>query len=293
MLETGILPFSHAEKTLWRWESYFRWLRYQAYEAGYRVVKRDTLLPYKSSDTLFVLGSGPSINLINNAEWEDIARHNSIGFNYFLAHSFVPTFYHMELLQKHMPMFRDCYSQRREAYRGVPFMLNLHFIINDYKSDDLDFIENRMVTVPRMYSEANSNDMDKIIRFTGKYIEPFDDYFLLHYRGSLCLMISIGVMLGYKKIILAGVDLNSPSYFYCADHYACEATKELRKDRCQRIEGGLHATADPSFIPSTITIDGVLKLLREATLIPRGIELYVYDRDSLLYPEFPAWRGRE
>ena len=51
------------------------------------------LTAYKRSDTLFVLGSGPSINRIPQERWRAIAAHDSVGFNFWPYHPFVPTFY--------------------------------------------------------------------------------------------------------------------------------------------------------------------------------------------------------
>src|SRR5205085_6794487 len=50
----------------------------------------------KTSDTLFILGSGPSINAISPDRWEAIARSDSIGFNFWLYHPFVPKIYFFE-----------------------------------------------------------------------------------------------------------------------------------------------------------------------------------------------------
>ena len=47
---------------------------------------------YKRSDTLIVLGSGASINDISPERWKAIARHDSVGFNFWPIHPFVPTY---------------------------------------------------------------------------------------------------------------------------------------------------------------------------------------------------------
>jgi len=292
MLENGILPGSHAADCIWQWERYFSWLRLQARRSGYTVANRENLVGYKKSDILFVLGSGPSVNSIDDTEWQSIKEHDSIGFNYFLAHPFVPTYYHMELLHKDMEMFRGCYSQRREAYQGVPFMVNYHFFKEELLREDVEFIENKFITVPRFYTDARPEDVEKIFHFLHDYVAPGDDYFMLHYRGSLCLMISLGVLLGYKKIVLVGIDLNNSGYFFCDDRYAGTATQALRDRRCKvnaEVLAATHATADPAFIPNTITIDRVLRLLDESLLKKRGVRLFVYSNKSLLYPAFPAW----
>ncbi len=51
---------------------------------------------YKKSDTIFILGSGSSVNDLTEENWTVINSHDSIGFNFWLIHEFVPTFYFIE-----------------------------------------------------------------------------------------------------------------------------------------------------------------------------------------------------
>ena len=46
----------------------------------------------RKSDTLFVLGSGASIHDLNETEWAAIAAADSVGFNNWSLHPFIPTF---------------------------------------------------------------------------------------------------------------------------------------------------------------------------------------------------------
>src|ERR1035441_1165666 len=47
----------------------------------------------KTSDTVFVLGSGWSINEIGDERWKVIGRHDSIAMNFWPAHALVPRIY--------------------------------------------------------------------------------------------------------------------------------------------------------------------------------------------------------
>jgi hypothetical protein len=47
----------------------------------------------KTSDTLYILGSGPSINHLSSKCFSLIKEADSIGFNFWFAHEFVPSFY--------------------------------------------------------------------------------------------------------------------------------------------------------------------------------------------------------
>src|SRR5262249_36622754 len=63
------------------------------------------LSQHRRSETLFILGSGPSINQISEERWRFIASHDSVGVNMWLYHRFVPTFYVVE---------SACYNGPRE-----------------------------------------------------------------------------------------------------------------------------------------------------------------------------------
>ena len=62
-------------------------------QMGIRPFSDLDLRALKRSDTLFVLASGTSINQIPPARWKVIDQHDSVGFNYWPIHSFVPTMY--------------------------------------------------------------------------------------------------------------------------------------------------------------------------------------------------------
>ena len=66
--------------------------KYGLIPLGYDLVKK-----YKKSDTLFILGSGSTINKISDKQWGKIDDHDSIGFNFWLVHDFVPDFFKFEL----------------------------------------------------------------------------------------------------------------------------------------------------------------------------------------------------
>ena len=57
------------------------------------------LAKWKRSDFLFILGSGASINRISPERWKSIAQHDTIGFNFWPFHPFVPGMYFFEAIR--------------------------------------------------------------------------------------------------------------------------------------------------------------------------------------------------
>ena len=56
------------------------------------------LKEYKTSDRIYILGSGKSVLNINDKEWGEVDKHDSIGFNHWYVHSHEPTFYDLSYL---------------------------------------------------------------------------------------------------------------------------------------------------------------------------------------------------
>jgi len=98
---------------------------------------------HKKSDTLFILGSGPSINLITESEWAHIREHDSVGFNWWMAHDFVPSFYLLQFVKAEalLNLARD----RSSAYKNVPLLLRGDFFANGHMQlgDDPSMIFSR------------------------------------------------------------------------------------------------------------------------------------------------------
>ncbi|HYK35227.1 hypothetical protein [Alloacidobacterium sp.] len=66
----------------------------------------------RTSDTLFVLGSAWSINSISDKRWQIIARHDSVGINFWPVHPFLPRFYHFESIAfENQPIMFQAFQQ--------------------------------------------------------------------------------------------------------------------------------------------------------------------------------------
>src|SRR5271155_5733125 len=77
----------------------------------------------KRSDTLFILASGSSINKISPARWDMIAQHDSIGFNFWPIHPFVPNMYFVETISTNYPQMFEVFCRlarhRAKDYASV------------------------------------------------------------------------------------------------------------------------------------------------------------------------------
>lgn len=198
---------------------------------GYKFIDTIDLSQYKKSDKLFIIGSGYSLNNISKEQWKEINNHDTFGFNFsFINNDHIPTFYTCEAMKntesnefgrsKVADIFYELYKNKKEQYNKV-----IKFS-TDLQEDRMEHFEN--------YAKDLFDD-NFYISNTVNGLAPTDEHFkkLLNYlmkkkvfnnkknlntifkfRATLVMAVSFGINLGYKEIILCGIDLNDPRYFY-------------------------------------------------------------------------------
>ena len=265
---------------------------WRARNRGFIAINHENMKKYKNSDTLVILGSGPSINDIEDTEWEMIKRCDSFAFNSFYAHPFIPTYYHLELYSGNKELHRECYSLKSNDFKKIPMILNFNHLSKEEVASDFSYITDCYVSIPFVASGINSEQkFSEMIEFL-----DIDHIFskkslLIHHRASLFLAISFAVIMGYKKIVLAGVDMFDMEYFFFdADKYSDEIASKLRVaklESCIKARGetaeNIHKVADPSLF-NTLPLDKAIVIFNEKYLKPREIDLLLLSNNSLLYP---------
>lgn len=246
---------------------------------------------YKSSDTLFILGSGSSVNDYGKEEWKHINKHDSIGFNFWFYHPFVPTYYVFEpaIDEEDAEKFVKNLNYRKEDYMNVPF------IMKDVMSHDPKYylehlpsevLENLYLSFDYPIAGDTNEEFSKSLDLT---IDSgaFNNYSLeelLRKRASISYLVLLGMAMGYQKIILCGVDLNNSNYFFEGEGYS---SKEYFDYPYSNLTNKVHLTVDKEI--NKVTIDYVIKELDERVLKPRGTNLYIGSKKSLLYPSLPYY----
>jgi hypothetical protein len=248
----------------------------------------------KRSDTLFILASGSSINQISPARWEIIKRHDSIGFNFWPIHPFVPTMYFIEAIQENHPfgMFEPmCRIARKRArdYGGVvKVVTELRNAFPKGLFAGFSQIPGMWHTL-RTFPVAARTDSElayglDYLRRKGLFEPAGRIRSMFKQATTLSCLIALAIRMQYRRIVLCGVDLNHSQYFYQdARLYPETASLEF----CPR--NGRHATNSP--MPWRITIEAVILEMKRQLLDPAGFQLFVESRSSALWPkieEVPA-----
>ncbi len=241
-----------------------------------------------ASDTLFVLGSGSSINSYGSSEWSQIADADSLGLNFWILHDFVPTFLAIEWPRdaaRLVPMQRALYA-RADDYLDVPILIKS--LAEPWPEAYPPPVRGNVAFAPYTGLPARTEaELAQTIRVMDR-LGMFDPARLRlglpFYRASLSYAVMLALALGYRRIVLCGVDLNHTRYFYEENAAAYGALGREVPSSGQPSDR--HLTMDPSL---AVPIDRVLYLLDDLLLKPRGVELYVACRTSALHPRLPAY----
>ncbi len=261
-------------------------------EGGGTVASYDNLIQFKNSDTLYILGSGASINAISATQWRKIQQADSIGFNLFLAHDFVPTYYHMEFTPEIYRLVSKLLPDKGDGFKKIPFLVNFKHVDPGRPIFDYAFGAHPMFTVPRAV-KASGTELRLVLRYYNARNRLRSNNFFIHYRASVSIAVSLGVLLGYKQIVLLGVDLNNTDYFFHdASLYPSGIASEIRRVHLEILEkqrqvgrlSDVHRTYDRNLFPNMLAIDQFLKVYVDTVLRSSNVSLKVGSKRSALYP---------
>jgi len=237
----------------------------------------------KNSETLVVLGSGRSICRLHDADWQRIERkHDTLGLNFWMLHPFTPTFYQFEAgpTPERTRQFESFLLERADR------MSSVMMIYKDIERHQLDLSRLPRSTVDslRVLNKVNLpvDSETRLARMLGlcRWLDlTRRTGLLLFARASIVQALSFGAELGYRRIVLAGVDLNDTRYFWDED-------PELAWFGNAQ-PGSIHRTMDP--VVGSVPVDRVVMLMRDRWLAPSGIELFCGHSSSALHPRLPAF----
>jgi hypothetical protein len=246
----------------------------------------------KTSDTVFILGSGSSINEIPESKWKVIGSHDTIAMNFWPVHKFVPSIYLFENVRLDEgcdSMFyalRDLLERRACDYRNTVKIVS-----------ELAPLNRRQITLqipdgfrPHLYIGYSANvvarDEKELVAglryLLGKGVFEQRSRICWQFKcaGSVLAAMSMAVCMGYRRIVLCGIDLRNAEYFY--------QDPERYPDACKwefvpRNTSHLAARRLHWLVPA----QEVIVHFKKEVLDPAQIELFVENRSSALFPRIP------
>ena len=264
-------------------------------------IRKRTLGMNKASSTLFILGSGSSINELSISQFSIIQSHISIGINAWAIHNFVPDLYCFETGKAGgAPADDTLYIserlQRKEVVDARPEFLFLRptlpaTVKNLVRAPSTLDGKGTLYGRTNLISRSQKNlvtDLERVLQRIWSGHSPSN--VLFDNGSSVVRMIVLGFAQGFRDIVLAGVDLDSRPYFWLAPN------SPYRSADTERI------FSRPANTPhSTLSTDGRPFATNEvittlASILSRryGVRLWVAKSSSTLsvfLPTFP-WRER-
>jgi hypothetical protein len=270
-----------------------------------RKISRRTGLPlletldlsrFKTSDTVFILGSGSSINEISESRWKIIGGCDTIAMNFWPVHPFIPTIYLFENvrpdedLEVMFTALRDLLQQRAYDYRNTLKIIS-EFVPLERRQLVLNIPEAFRQHLYIGYS-ANIVARDEKELLAGlrymlkKGMFQRRDHIAWQFKcaGSVLAALSLAVCMGYSRIVLCGIDLGNAEYFYQDPERYPEACRWEFVPRNQ-----LHNAARR--LKWLVPAQQVIVHFQREVLEPAGIELFVENRSSALFPRIPELTG--
>ena len=238
---------------------------------------------YKKSDTIFVLGNGPTINDVTEDQWRHIAKCDSIGVNVWPVHKFVPTFYRMKIHEReYLEDYSKAIAENIKHYGNTVFFIHeMRFERGLHPKIYPELFPDEPLICPYVYRGV------KIAKDEDFTADNFKDS--IAYRGALSITLDIIKNFGYKKIILMGVDLYSSDHFYDSyENMQWQFSSGYWKKSLQEMKKTRHGCISKPK-PYKKNIDEFLYALDEIYYKPKGIELFIGSQKSLLYPGIPVY----
>ena len=256
---------------------------------GVKPLRKLEISTVKTSNTVFILGSGASVNHYTGAEWGRIRSADSIGFNSWLIHDFVPTVY---VAEPHLPprdkTYYELLEQRAEAYVGVPFIIKPTFsTVLDVARIPAPLRGNVYAARIQALPGTTPADTEQAYRrFAAPYLSDRD--VIAQKRSSADGLIYLAAKWGYEHIVLCGIDLSNTAYFY--EEKADEYRRKGRSVPTTGQTGTTHRTMDHTV--GHATADTAIYALSDTLLSDRGITLWTALSSSALSPRLPTYFDR-
>lgn len=267
-----------------------------AHDLGYKSLnRRDRLFSRPASEnTLFVLATGSSVNLLDDTSYERIRLNHSIGINRWLMSEFVPDAISLDstaLANVTSPTVRqkmEYLGARFETMADRSPELKVLLLRPPAPSSPSQFYPIPRSLIPttfvygrmNLYGVSEQELLGEVRMFLQSPIESLTPSNVLIDNGSSVVrMVSLGISQGYDRIVLVGVDADERPYFY-------NATDKLANN-FEPGEAKIHSTEDTKNRPhKTSSFIRALGAFLNETAGPR---LFVASSDSKLSDTLPVF----
>jgi hypothetical protein len=255
----------------------YPWAMTKLRRGRYRFLSEDELRARRRSDTVFVFGSGASLNDVTAETWEEIAAHDTLGFNWFVHQRFVRCDFQLIRGIPDTDFVRSTWKRQLDEYfsllRESPLFAETVFCVQmglraTNGNRALGF---RYLPAGAEVFQWRTNTRRR------EPAERFEDG-LTHAHSVLSEAVNLAYLTGWKRIVLAGVDLYDRRYFW------------LPPEEARTVDSRRGATAADAHTQSST---GLIELLGDwrRRFSETGVSLEVLNPRSLLTATLPLYRA--
>ncbi len=189
---------------------------------GGQELNLERIKKYKNSDTIFVLGTGQSINNFTANEWNEIRKHDSIGINDFCLKDFAPTFYSFELERQNMACHISRWERNANYIKNNSNFRNTLFLLRPYEpttqilKDFIIYLDTNDMFMWHRIDELPGTSVNNIQDIQNEYIRnglSMSNYYFPSRGSSLSWILFLIYKLNYRNVVLCGIDLHGQHFW--------------------------------------------------------------------------------
>lgn len=270
---------------------FFKYLKNKSFYKN-QIINFKILEKNKTSSKLFIFGSGASIKEIDEKSWKKINEFDTLGFNGTYLLEKINFTYHILRAGDEAPsVLNENFINKEILYAKN---VTQKIINNSYLKKTIFLFPSGICQhFPNLllgYKFWNKNNLVyryRVNRFA-KYPKGNISRGLIHQIGTLSDAICFGFYMGYKEIILVGVDLYNNEYFYTNEGKTTKIDEvlgvEVNADFNHR---GLKVNENHNTVNN-----GIINLIDEWGIYfkKNDIKLSVYNPKSLLNKVLPTFK---
>lgn len=252
------------------------WLAARRNAGRYRLLDEEELRRTRCSDRIFVFGSGASLNDLTSGEIAHLEEHDTLGFNWFVRQRFVRCDYHLIRGIPDTDFDADVWRPQLAEYfsllSGNPlFARTVYLVQTGFRATN----GNRALGFELLPQDArvflwrtrDSRDPSRSFAFG-----------LSHGHSTLHEAINFAFLLGWRRIVLVGVDLYDRRYFW------------LSSDEARSVDAARGAAAgDVHSVARSLAVADLGRWRELLLLLREGVELEAYNPRSLLAAVMPVY----
>ena len=191
------------------------------------------ILDSTRSKTLFILGSGWSINSLSEEKISHMATHESVGINFWFFHDFVPSLFSFDAgkvedsekahLRESLAQLGKLFSRPAIVEKNPkvlylrPFQGDSTLLIPIPKSLSAQaWVHGRANFISRTARSLEADIRDVLSRLIDKKLPPT---VLPDNGSSVARLVFLALAQGFRDIVLVGVDLDAKPHFWFAPSY--------------------------------------------------------------------------